>query len=387
MVWKLTAPREGSEHMPYDRFQSLAEDILGRAGVTINGSAPWDLQVEDPRFFRRVLTEGELGLSESYMDGWWEAPRVDEFITRVLRARLDETATVPWATRLSLALANLRNRQSRRRAFVVGERHYDLGNDLFAAMLDARMNYSCAYWEDVDSLDEAQERKLDLLGRKLELEPGMRVLDIGCGWGAFAKYAAERYGAETIGITVSKNQVALGRKLCEGLPVEVQLMDYREMEGAFDRVVSVGMVEHVGYKNYRTFFEVAHRCLKDDGLFLLHTIGANRSCTGVSPWTDRYIFPNGMLPSIAQLGQAMEGLFVMEDWHSFGPHYDPTLMAWHKNFTSNWHRLQNHYDERFRRMWSYYLLSCAGGFRARYLQLWQVVLSKSGRPGGYGSIR
>ncbi len=372
---------------PSDRYRTQGEALLHRAGVTVNGPDPWDIQVKNPRFFRRVLTEGELGLGESYMDGWWEASRVDDFITRVLRARLEETVRVPWAARLGLALAGLVNRQSRRRAFVVGERHYDLGNDLFSAMLDSRMNYSCAYWEGAESLDEAQERKLDLLCRKLELRPGMRVLDIGCGWGAFGRYAAERYGVEVVGVTVSKEQVQLGRALCEGLPVEFRLMDYRDIQGSFNRIVSVGMVEHVGSRNYRTFFKVAHRCLNDEGLFLLHTIGANRSSTGVNPWTDRYIFPNGTLPSIAQLGRAMEGLFVMEDWHSFGPHYDRTLLAWYDNFSSRWSMLRNRYDERFRRMWTYYLLSCAGGFRARYLQLWQLVLSKTGVPGGYRSLR
>lgn len=366
--------------------RALLDDILSGADVTLDGPDPWDIQVRDPRFFRRVLAEGELGLGESYMDGWWEAEQLDEMIARILRAELDGKVAHAWPTRVRLALAMLTNLQSRRRAFMVGERHYDLGNGLFSAMLDRRMNYSCGYWEGAHSLDEAQENKLDLLCCKLGLEPGMRVLDIGCGWGAFGKYAAERYGVEVVGITVSKEQVALGRRLCEGLPVELRLMDYRDLEGTFDRVVSVGMIEHVGTRNYRTYFEVAERCLAEGGLFLLHTIGANRSSSSPSPWIDRYIFPNGKLPSIAQIGRAIEGLFVMEDWHGFGPDYDRTLLAWHDNVTAAWPALASRYDERFRRMWSYYLLSCAGAFRARHIQLWQVVLSKGGVPGGYRRV-
>jgi cyclopropane-fatty-acyl-phospholipid synthase len=370
-----------------DKYETLAHDLLTLAGVSINGKNPWDICVHDGRFFRRALTEGELGLGESYMDGWWDADQLDECICKVLTARLDEKIRRSFPALLRFALAKLVNFQSRRRAFIIGERHYDLGNDLFVNMLDRRMNYSCAYWENAATLDEAQERKLDLICRKLHLEPGMRVLDIGCGWGAFGKYAAERHGVRVVGITVSKEQVALGKKMCEGLPVEFQLMDYRNVQGTFDRIVSVGMIEHVGYKNYRTYFEVAKRCLKDDGVFLLHSIGANRSSASVNAWTHKYIFPNGMLPSIAQLGKAMEGLFVMEDWHSFGQYYDRTLMAWYQNFTSNWEKLRNRYDDRFYRMWKFYLLSSAGSFRARHIQVWQIVLSKRGLMGGYHAVR
>jgi cyclopropane-fatty-acyl-phospholipid synthase len=369
------------------KHQELMEEILALAGLAIKGTTPWDIQVHDPRFYRRALTEAELGLGESYMDGWWDVDQLDEFIYRILRARLDEKIRRSWHILLKLASARLFNLQSRRRAFIIGERHYDLGNDLFLNMLDKRMNYSCAYWESAATLDEAQEKKLDLICRKIHLEPGIRVLDLGCGWGAFGKYAAERYGATVVGLTVSKQQVELGKKLCEGLPVEFRLMDYRDIDGVFDRIVSVGMIEHVGCKNYRTYFEVANRCLTDNGLFLLHTIGEIRSTATVNPWTHKYIFPNGMLPSIAQLGKAMEGLFVMEDWHSFGQYYDTTLMAWYRNVTSNWGKLKDTYDDRFYRMWKFFLLSSAGSFRARRDQLWQIVLSKKGIAGGYQAVR
>jgi len=370
-----------------DKYQKFVETILDRAGVTISGKNPWDIQVHDTRFFRRAIAEGELGVGESYMDGWWDVPHLDQFLSRVLRAQIDEEIGSQWAIMLRLALTKAVNFQSKRRAFVVGQRHYDIGNDLFAQMLDKRMNYSCAYWDGANTLDDAQEKKLDLICRKIHLQPGMRVLDIGCGWGAFGKYAAERCGATVVGITVSKQQVELGRALCEGLPVEFRLMDYREVDGWFDRIVSIGMVEHVGYKNYGKFFEVARRCLTDEGLFLLHTIGSNRSVTTNNAWTEKYIFPNGMLPSIAQLGKAVEGLFVMEDWHSFGQYYDRTLMAWYQNVTSNWEKLRDRYDDRFYRMWKYFLLSSAGSFRARHDQLWQIVLSKEGITGGYQAVR
>lgn len=368
-------------------YQKTAEEILELAGVKINGSAPWDIQVHNKEFFRRAITEGELGICESYMDGWWDAEKVDELISKILTAKLDEKIRRKFSILLKLFIARAFNLQSKRRAFISGQKHYDLGNDLFQNMLDKRMNYSCAYWKNAGSLDEAQENKLDLICKKLYLEPGMKVLDIGCGWGAFGKYAAEKYGVKVVGITVSKEQVKLGKKLCEGLPVEFRLMDYRDVKEKFDGIVSVGMIEHVGQKNYRTYFEVADRCLKDNGLFLLHTIGSIQSTESIDPWTDKYIFPNGVLPSVAQIGKAVENLFVIEDLHNFGIDYDKTLMAWYFNFKNNRDKLKDKYDERFYRMWKYYLLSCAGTFRARRNQLWQIVLSKNGMPGGYQSVR
>ena len=283
--------------------------------------------------------------------------------------------------------ARIFNLQSRKRAFQIGKKHYDIGNDLFIKMLDKRMTYSCGYWRNAGTLDEAQEYKLDLICLKLGLQPGMRILDIGCGWGSLAKFAAEKYQVNVVGITVSREQVELARTLCKDLPIEIRLQDYRDVHDRFDRIVSVGMIEHVGYKNYRTFMEVANGCLEKGGLFLLHTIGGNLSRTSVDPWINRYIFPNGMLPSFKQLGNAIEGLFVMEDWHSFGADYDKTLVAWYQNFEDSWDTLKSNYDERFRRMWRYYLLSCAGSFRARKNQLWQIVLSKEGVAGGYQSLR
>jgi cyclopropane-fatty-acyl-phospholipid synthase len=254
-------------------------------------------------------------------------------------------------------------------------------------MLDKRMVYSCGYWKKASSLDEAQEAKLDLICRKLGIEEGMKVLDIGCGWGSFARFVAEKYGAVVDGVTVSKEQAEFARKSCINLPVQIKLEDYRHIKGQYDRITSIGMFEHVGYKNYPTFMKVVNRLLSDNGLFLLHTIGRNTSVRSNDPWIDKYIFPNSMLPSIKQIGSAIENLFVMEDLHNFSTDYDMTLMAWFENFDSNWEKLKPRYSERFYRMWKYYLLMCAGSFRSRHFQLWQIVFSKNGVLGGYTSIR
>ncbi len=360
---------------------------MAEAGIRIDGERPWDLQVHDARFYRRILGGGSLALGESYMDGWWDAEALDESLARMLRVRLKERVRRSWRALWTVAKARLLNLQSTRRAYRIGRHHYDRGNDLYRAMLDRRMVYSCAYWKEAETLDEAQEAKLDLICRKIGLQAGHRVLDVGCGWGSFARFAAERYGAEVVGVTVSEEQVALGRELCRGLPVEIRLQDYRALEGQFDRIVSVGMFEHVGYKNYGTFMDVMKRCLKPEGLLLLHSIGTNISDTKSDPWINAYIFPNGMAPSARQIAEAAEGRLVMEDWHNIGPHYDPTLMAWHRNFEAHWDALKHRYDERFYRMWRYYLLACAGTFRARYNHVWQIVFSHRGLPGGYTSIR
>jgi cyclopropane-fatty-acyl-phospholipid synthase len=358
---------------------------LAKAGVEINGRRPWDIRVHEPGWYARVLGGGSLALGESYMDGWWDCPALDDFFYRVMRAGLDKDTQGGFREWAALALARLLNRQSVRRAGQVARAHYDLGNDLFAAMLDRRLNYSCAYWEEgrEQTLDQAQEAKLDMICRKLRLTPGMRLLDIGCGWGSLAQFAAERYGARVVGITVSQAQAELAAQRCQGLPVEIRLQDYRALEGRFDRVASVGMFEHVGLKNYHTYMQKAAECLSEDGLFLLHTIGRNSSAVACDLWISTYIFPNGMLPSPRQISEACEGVFVLEDWHGFGQHYDRTLMAWQRNFQAHWPRLKAAYDERFQRMWNYYLLSCAGAFRARRIQVWQIVLSKRGVEGGY----
>ncbi len=372
--------------MPTSRARTRIASLLDVAGVRIGGPAPSDLHVHDPGLYSRILAHGSLGLGESYMDGWWDAQDLDGFLFRLLDAHLDERVGGAEDAWLFLK-ARVVNLQRGRRAYAVGERHYDLGNDLFQAMLGRRLVYSCGYWNKATTLDEAQEAKLELIFAKLGLEPGMRVLDIGCGWGEALKLAAERYGVHGVGITISQEQADYARELCAGLPVEIRLIDYRELDERFDRVFSIGMFEHVGVKNYREYFEVARRSTAEDGLFLLHSIGSNVSSNHTDPWIEKYIFPNSMIPSAAQIAKASEGLFVTEDWHNFGADYDLTLMAWRRNFEAGWPALAEKYGERFRRMWRFYLSASAAVFRTRRDQLWQLVLSPRGVRGGYRAPR
>lgn len=357
-------------------------DLLATADIRIGGKRPWDIQLNAPGVIERAITKGNLGFGEAYMDGDWDAERLDEFFYRLLSCQLDQHFK-PRTQLLYFLSATLRNLQQGKRVWKVAQVHYDLGNEFYQAMLDPRMNYSCGYCKNADNLAAAQEAKLDLICRKLGLQPGMRVLDIGCGWGGFMGYAAEHYGVECVGFTVSQAQAEWIRAHYAGLPIEVRLQDYREVEGKFDRIASIGMFEHVGRKNHPEFMRVANEALTENGLLLLHTIGKNRTRTVTDPWTEKYIFPNGDLPSIRQIADASEGLFVAEDLENFGADYDKTLMAWHTNFEAAWPNFRDTLGDRFYRMWRYYLLSCAGAFRARDLQLWQWVFSKRGVRGGY----
>ncbi|HEY5998597.1 MAG TPA: cyclopropane fatty acyl phospholipid synthase [bacterium] len=361
--------------------------LLESVDVGVDGGRPWDLRVHDPRLFERLLAGGSLALGESYMDGWWDCERLDELIERLLGGGIEERVRAS-ARALWVALrSRLVNVQRGQRAFTVARRHYDLGNDFFRRMLDRRLTYSCGYWRQAGDLDAAQEAKLDLICRKIGLEPGQTVLDIGCGWGSFAGFAAERYGACVVGVTVSREQARYAQARYGGLPVEVRVQDYRDVEGTFDHIVSVGMFEHVGHRNYRTYMETAERCLRPDGRFLLHTIGRNRTGADIDTWIEKYIFPNSMLPSARQITDAAEGLFVLRDWHTFGADYVPTLMAWLGNCERLWDAGGGPREERFRRMWRYYLLASAGGFRADHCQLWQVLFSKRGCPGMPAAVR
>ena len=368
------------------RFSDRINQLLEGVDVKVNGDRDWDIQIHDDRFYRRVLADGPLGLGESYMDGWWDVASIDQMFYKLLITDIEHRVKSKYYLFAALQ-SKLFNLQSIRRAFHVGEQHYDTGNDLFACMLDKRLTYTCGYWKTATTLDQAQEDKLDLVCRKIGLQENQRVLDIGCGWGSFIKYAAQHYGVQAVGITVSKEQADFVKEDCAGLSVEVRLQDYRELNEKFDHIVSLGMFEHVGPKNHKTYMKVASRCLKDDGLFLLHTIGSNYTRHNPDPWFNKYIFPNGVLPSMKDISTAIDKELVLEDLHSFGQYYDKTLMAWFDNIESNWDSLRENYSEGFYRMWKYYLLCCAGAFRARNLQLWQFVFSKKGIAGGYTSIR
>jgi cyclopropane-fatty-acyl-phospholipid synthase len=397
-VWaavQLSAEHENGRTHPKAGFaERRIRGLFEGAGVRIDGDRPWDIRVSDARFYSLALRRGPTGVADAYVNGWWECGAIDQMFSRLLRAGVPAAARWAPCTLRSYLRHWLLNLQSRARASANGRAHYDLGNELFQAMLDSTMAYSCGYWAGgARTLEEAQTAKLDLVCRKLGVREGHRVLDIGCGWGSFVKFAAERYGGECVGITVSPAQAELARWRCAGLPVTIELMDYRRLAGTFDRVVSIGMFEHVGQKNHRAYMRAVDRLLVDDGLALLHFFASARSFPNTSDtevdWFERNIFPGMLIPSLAQVGRATNGLFVLEDLHNFGSDYHPTLMAWLRNFDEAWGSLRERhgYDERFRRLWRYYLQGAAGAFQCRKYQLWQLVLSKHGAPGGYRSVR
>lgn len=372
-------------------YEKRVLGVLKELDVEVGGSRPQDIHVHDTRVYKRVMREGSLGLGEAYMDGWWDANNLDVFIAHTIRTPMAQKVLSTGTFWHALAFKYF-NLQNKARAFMVGEQHYDIGNDIYNAMLGSVRAYTCAYFNGQDiELEQAQYDKHDLICRKLGIQKGDRVLDIGCGKGEFMYHAAKYYGAEVVGVTVSKEQTKLGEERNAGLPVSFIYKDYRdlspEIDGVFDHVVSIGMAEQVGNKNFHTYLKVAKSMLKPNGLFLLHTIASNTSQDHGDLWLHKYIFPNGSLPSLAGMARAAEGLFVVEDVHNFGVNYDRTLMEWWKRFDTAWPELSKKYDQRFYRMWKYYLLMCAGLFRARYVQLEQLVLSPYGVEGGYTSVR
>lgn len=368
--------------------KETVQEILALADVQINGKRPSDIQVHDERFYDRVLNGGSLAFGEAYMDGWWDAEALDECMYKILRANLEKKVKPTWSMVWNYLKAKVFNMQEKgEMSSQVVLQHYEIGDDLYEDMLGNTLAYTCAYWKNAKNLDEAQEAKFELIAQKMNLKPGQKVLDLGCGWGGFSHYIAKNYDVEVVAVNLSEKQCAYAKKLCANLPVTVLNQDYRETSGTFDRIISIGMMEHVGYKNYRGLMELLDRCLKDDGLALVHTIGRNTTGITTDPWISKYIFPHGHLPSITQIGEAIEGLFVMEDWHNLSVNYDTTLISWHENFQKTWDKFKTKYPTNFQRMWKYYLLSCAGAFRARNIQLWQVVLSKNGVLDGYESVR
>ncbi len=359
--------------------EAIVRELFELADIQIGGSRPGDIIVRDTRFYERLLRDASIGLGESYMDEWWETDALDVMVDKIMRANLKQKVTGSWRLRALTVKAVLLNLQSKSRSGASVEAHYDIGNDLYTRMLDPRMVYTCGYWKHATTLEQSQDAKLDMVCKKAGLKPGMRVLDLGCGWGGLASWAAEKYGCTVTGLTLSKDQVALGNEKWKHLPVELRLCDYRDARGTFDRVLSVGMMEHVGPKNHRDVMEVIDRCLVDDGIAVIHTIANNRSLRHGTPFIEKYIFPNAVAPSLAQLGRAVEGLFVVEDLHNIGPDYDPTLMAWWDNFDRTYSEIAHRYDRRFYQMWKFYLLAAAGASRSRDGQLYQLVLTKTGR--------
>ncbi len=379
--------------------EEKVRDLFALGGITVSTNKeelknPWDIHVLNKLFFIELLSNGSLGLGESYCNGWWKTGDLRLLGKKLLESGLQGYSQNSLTSTLLRMLFNFQTKSKSARSIPF---HYDKGREFFQSFLDSLMVYSCGYWEGTESLEVAQIQKLRLICEKIGLKKDEKeknknkvILDVGCGSGGFAKYASEQYGVSVVGVTLSHHQADYAKQLCKDLPIEIRLQDYRDVKGQFDHVVSVGMFEHVGLKNYGQFFQTVHNLLKDDpkSLFLLHTIGGNTSSVITDPWIDKYIFPDSLIPSMAQIVNSFEGLFVMEDWHNFGAYYDKTLMAWWDNFEKNYYLLpKDKYPKGFYLETEYYFKMCAASFAARYNNLWQIVLSKKGFPGGYPSIR
>lgn len=380
-----TATRKLLSSLDSTRARQVCCELLASAGIGVDGQDAWDVTIHDERVWARLLRDGTLGAGEAYVGGWWDSRALDETIHRLQAVKVVDALRDNWRMVPQLLKARVLNLQSPRRAFDNGQYHYDIGNDLYEAMLDRRLLYTCALWSTgARTLDEAQEAKLELVCKKIGLRAGMRVLDLGCGWGGFAAYAAERHGVEVVGLTVSHEQVRFAKERYAHLPVDIRLDDYRHASGSYDAVVSIGLMEHVGPKNYRGYMELVDRCLAPGGVAFIHTIAGNRARAHIDPWFDKYVFPGSALPSLGQLVLAMEGIFIPEDVHNLGEDYDRTLMVWFERFDAAWPHLRARYDERFYRLWKFYLLASAGSFRARAQQLFQIVMTRRGTPAPAG---
>ena len=368
--------------------QGIVSRLLAEADIEVGGRRPWDIQVNDSRFWHRSL-RGSLGFGEAYMDGYWDAESLDAVFRRLIRAGATRSRIQRINQGMLAALSRLSNRQTRARSQVIAETHYDLDHRLYASFLGPYMQYSCNFFNHASTLEQAEKEKLEMVCNKLDLRGREKVLDIGCGWGGFAHYAAQTRNCRVTGVNISHEQVKFARRKTAGLEAEILRCDYRDLpkrfdEGHFHKAVSIGMFEHVGYRNFGCFFDIVHRSIRDDGLFLLHTIGSNRPGIHTDPWLEKYIFRNSVLPSAAQIAKAVQGLFVIQDWENYGHYYARTLAEWRDRFEAHWPSISalegpHPFDGRFRRMFRYYLSSCKAAFETEFIHLWQIVLTKEGQ--------
>lgn len=378
-------------------FKALVTAKLAQAGITINGTNPWDLIVKDDRFYARTAIGGSLGLGDSYAEGLITCEDIGALQQRWIAAdthppgpRWPRNPAEAWI-RLKMLMSNQQNIE---RSRDVGKFHYDIGNDLYRRMLGPTMAYSCGYWAgikyatDALALDQAQRNKYQIICEKLNLRWGMRVLEIGCGSGGFAAYAAREYGVDIVGVSISKEQIAYAQQaypdLCASGQINLQLMDYRGMYDTFgqqfDAAVSIGMFEHVGPANYAVYMKAVRDCLKPHAPFLLHTIVGNGN---PDPFMWYRIFRGGVLPLEAQMAKAAKPYFAIEHVENFGYDYYLTLKAWWNNFVAAWPELEHTYDRRFYRMWEFYLKACAALFEARRIHLQHWLLVPGGTKHGY----
>ncbi|MEM8662490.1 MAG: cyclopropane-fatty-acyl-phospholipid synthase family protein [Pseudomonadota bacterium] len=347
-----------------------------------DGTGPHHTLVfHDERLPRDLFFNPELAFAETYMAGRWHLE--DGTLTGLLTLffqNVEHGAIFGWRNTLRQLLRKLHQRNTARAARRNAHHHYDVGNDIYALFLDEDWQYSCAYFADPGmSLEEAQRAKKRHIAAKLLLEPGQKVLDIGCGWGGMGLYLANNAGVDVTGITLADEQVARASERARGRQdVRFRLQDYRDTEGPFDRIVSVGMFEHVGVGFYGDYFAAAERLLADDGVMVLHSIGRMDPPGHTSPFIAKYIFPGGYIPALSEVLSTIErtGLYVtdVEIWRL---HYAETLKAWHERFEANRERVVALRDERFARMWEFYLAGSEAAFRAGDMMVFQIQLSKS----------
>jgi cyclopropane-fatty-acyl-phospholipid synthase len=359
-------------------------DDKGKVSTYGDGKGPTvSIRFTRPGVARKLVMSPSLAFGEGYMDGSIEIVSGDIYgMFELLGANLGKgrQAGLIERTRASFARTmNANNRKASRRNVA---HHYDISNDLYRRFLDADMQYSCAYYARPDmTLEEAQEAKKAHIAAKLLLKAGQRVLDIGSGWGGLGCSLAKREKIDLLGVTLSVEQLALAREKAKKQKLDkrvtFELQDYRDVKGPFDRIVSVGMFEHVGRPNYRTYFETCARLMKDDGVMLLHTIGRMRGNGQTDPWIAKYIFPGGYIPSLSEILPYIEeaGLMVT-DVETLRLHYAETCKEWRKRFRAQWDEIAAEYDERFCRMFDFYLAASESTFRHRRHVVFQIQLAK-----------
>mmetsp|Transcript_37565 Transcript_37565/g.87936 ORF Transcript_37565/g.87936 Transcript_37565/m.87936 type:complete len:496 (+) Transcript_37565:76-1563(+) len=372
--------------------EAVVRTIVDKGGIPV--SVFDHVKITDDSAWWDIIIRGNLGIAEAWMHGKAEVEPLPMFIKllngtsigtrRTQGSDFLSTFVNVIAAPLGMAAQTI-NQQTRKLSKRVAEVHYDAGNDLYEKMLGPSMSYTCAYWKDANNLDEAQTAKFNLIFRKLQLPPSehMKVADLGMGWGTLASYVhRESQGsAEVIGVSLSKEQVSWAQANLQKPGLRFIWQDYREIcedpaqMGTFDRVYSVGMLEHVGYKNHAGFFKCIKALLKPDGLAVVHSIGEPDFVPVSDAFLDKYIFPGAVIPTLSSLTANFEKDFILEDFHNFGHDYAKTLAAWSVNAEEFFRENPTAYSEEFKRMWRYYLQMCEALFELRINQLWQFVLS------------